>query len=190
MVNRNPQSASSILARAQGCLLGQLAGDALGGLVEFMSSEDIRTRYPKGIRNLADDGTWDTIAGQPTDDSEMALILARTLVEHGNYKAENARKAYIFWLDSHPFDCGNSVSSGLRDHPNFESQANGAMMRISPLGIFGPEYDLPMVAEWAHQDAVITHPHPVCQQANALFGMAIAYAVRTGSMAAEVYQHI
>ncbi len=26
--------------RAQGCLLGQLAGDALGGLVEFRTPED------------------------------------------------------------------------------------------------------------------------------------------------------
>ena len=65
--------------RAQGCLLGQLAGDALGSLVEFQSPEEIRRSYPEGVRELADGGTWNTIAGQPTDDSEMALRLAAAL---------------------------------------------------------------------------------------------------------------
>ena len=67
--------------RAQGCLLGQLAGDALGSLVEFQSPEEIRRNYPKGVQELADGGTWNTIAGQPTDDSEMALLLARMLTK-------------------------------------------------------------------------------------------------------------
>jgi ADP-ribosylglycohydrolase len=91
-----------VISRAQGCLLGQLAGDALGSMVEFENTEDIRRNYPEGVRELADGGSWGTIAGQPTDDSEMALMLARTLVAHGRYDAEEARKACIFWLDSVP----------------------------------------------------------------------------------------
>lgn len=126
-----------MLERAQGCLLGQLAGDALGSLVEFQTPDQIRREYPNGVRELADGGTWNTIAGQPTDDSEMALLLARLLVDQGRYDPEEARKAYLFWLDSGPFDCGMTVSSGLRGRPNPDSQANGAMMRVSPLGIFG-----------------------------------------------------
>ena len=39
--------------RAQGCLLGQLAGDALGSLVEFRSPESIRRQYPDGVRDMA-----------------------------------------------------------------------------------------------------------------------------------------
>ena len=42
------------LLKAQGCLLGQLAGDALGSLVEFQSPEEIQRRYPGGLRKLAD----------------------------------------------------------------------------------------------------------------------------------------
>ena len=57
------------LDRAQGCLLGQLAGDALGSLVEFQSPGKIRRGYPDGVWELANGGTWNTIAGQPTDDS-------------------------------------------------------------------------------------------------------------------------
>jgi len=181
---------STMVSRAQGCLLGQLAGDALGSMVEFGRPEDIRRNYPDGIRKLADGGRWGTIAGQPTDDSEMALMLARMLAEQGRYEAEEARKAYRFWLDSHPFDCGNTVFVGLRGQPNSDSQANGAMMRISPLGIFGANYDLQQVAAWAQQDAALTHPHPVCIQANALFTMAIARAISSGIGCQALFQEI
>jgi len=175
-----PPKGLARLARAQGCLLGQLAGDALGGLVEFRTPEQIRRAYPKGVRELADGGTWNTIAGQPTDDSEMALLLGRMLVERRAYDADAARESYVYWLNSGPFDCGATISSGLQGHRNPKSQANGAMMRISPLGIFGANYDLPQVAEWASQDAALTHPNSLCQQSNALFAMAIAHAIRTG----------
>jgi ADP-ribosyl-[dinitrogen reductase] hydrolase len=71
-----------------------------------------------------------------------------------------------------------------------KSQANGTMMRISPLGIFGANYELKHLAEWARQDAAITHFHPVCLQANALFAMAIAYAVGQGSDSRNLYRQI
>jgi len=178
------------LSRAQGCLLGQLAGDAIGSLVEFKSPASILRAYPKGVRELADGGTWNTLAGQPTDDSEMALMLARMLAKQGTYDAAEARKAYVFWLNSHPFDVGNTVSSGLRGYLMQESQANGALMRISPLGIFGANYSPEQVAEWAREDAKLTHPHPVCQQANALFAAAIAHAINDESTAQDVYDQI
>lgn len=188
MIGITPESEyDGVLTRAQGCLLGQLAGDALGSLVEFRTPQDIRLQYPGGVRELADGGTWNTIAGQPTDDSEMALLLARMLAEQGHYDPEPARQAYVFWLESGPFDRGGTIYRGLRGRPNPDSQANGALMRISPLGIFGANHDLPQVAEWARQDAAITHPHPVCLQANALFTMAVSQAVRTGCDPKDLY---
>ena len=167
-------------ARARGCMLGQFCGDALGGLVEFQSSDQIRSEYPNGVRNMADGGPFNTIAGQPTDDSEMALMLARSLVADAGFDRGKVRRRYREWLESGPFDCGNTIWKGLSGERNFESQANGALMRISPLGIFGAARNLDDVAEWARQDASITHPNPVCQQANALFAMAIATAVGQG----------
>jgi ADP-ribosylglycohydrolase len=180
----------SILSRSTGCLLGQLSGDALGSLVEFRRPNDIQRLYPGGIRELADGGTWNTIAGQPTDDSEMALMLARMLVDQGTYDAKKALEAYISWLDSGPFDCGSTVAAGLRGKPNHNSQANGALMRISPLGIFGVNHNLSQVAEWAQQDAALTHPHPVCRQANALYAMALAHAISKGTGPQDLYKQI
>ena len=181
---------SAQLSRAQGCLLGQLAGDALGGLVEFQSPQEIWRKHPNRVRNLSDGGTWGTLAGQPTDDSEMALMLARMLVRLRRYDSEEARKAYLFWYNSAPFDCGGTVSCGLSGTPDTDSQANGALMRISPLGVFGANYDLVQVSGWARQDASLTHPHPVCLQANALFAMAIADAIGTERGAQDLYRQI
>lgn len=179
-----------LLSRAQGCLLGQLAGDALGSLVEFQPPEEILRRYPEGVRELADGGAWGTLAGQPTDDSEMALLLARMLTERGTYDPDAALQAYQFWLNSDPFDCGMTISAGLRGRLNPDSQANGAMMRISPLGIFGANHPLQTVGDWARQDAALTHPNPVCLQANALFAMALACAIASGCEAKKLYQNI
>jgi len=181
---------NTFVIRAQGCRLGRVAGDALGSLVEFQTPEQIRQEYPNGVRELVDGGTWNTIAGQPTDDSEMALLLARMLVDQRKHDQEEARKAYVYWLDSGPFDCGMTVSRGLRGRLNPDSQANGAMMRISPLGILEANHDLQQVAEWAKQDAALTHPHPVCLQANALFAMAIAHAIRTRIGAQDLHDQI
>ena len=191
MTTPSEQAADSgMLARAQGCLLGQLAGDALGSQVEFQTPEWILEHHPGGVRDLADGGTWNTLAGQPTDDSEMALSLARLLVRLGRYDPEGARKTYVDWLESDPFDCGGTIRSGLRGELIPESQANGAMMRISPLGIFGARHSLAEVAEWARQDAALTHPNAVCQQANALFAMAIADAIRAPRSALQVHRNI
>jgi len=180
----------SRINNAQGCLAGQLAGDALGSLVEFQSPAKIRRVYPDGVRVMQDGGTWDTIAGQPTDDSELALLLARSLVEEKTYSPEKVLERYQYWLHSEPFDCGMTIASGLNGNLNHESQANGALMRISPLGIFGSNYSLEQVAEWARLDAALTHPHSVCQQANALFCMAIAYAINNSITPHELYQQI
>lgn len=179
-----------VVARARGCLLGQLAGDALGSLVEFRSPGEIRATHSDGVRDMADGGTWNTLAGQPTDDSEMALLLARMLVDHGAYDPDAALSAYRFWIGSGPFDCGATIASALAGRPNPESQANGALMRVSPLGIFGAGRPRQDVADWAMRDAALTHPHPVCLQANALFAMAIARAVATGRGGAGLHGDI
>jgi len=168
------------LARAQGCLLGQVAGDSLGGLVEFESGESVRRRYAEGPRRLEDGGCWDTLAGQPTDDSEMALALARSIVARHGFERGAALEAYGAWLRSSPFDVGGTVGAALRDHPNPASQANGSLMRASPLGVYAHALAPAPAGELARQDSSLTHPNPVCEDASAAFVVAVAHAVREG----------
>ena len=94
------------------------------------------------------------------------------------------------WLESEPFDVGNTIFNGLMGEKDWDSQANGALMRISPLGIFGAKYERKQVVQWAEQDAAITHPNPVCRQANSLFASGIALAVRTGCTPSDLYREI
>lgn len=170
-------SDASLLARAEGCLLGQVAGDSLGSLVEFRSAEWIRGRYPQGVRDLQDGGTWGTLAGQPTDDSELALALARSIVASGGYRPDRAWEAYRAWYASGPFDIGGTTAQALGGgRPNPESQANGSLMRVSPLGVWGAAH--PEAPDLARADSALTHPHPVCQDACATYVAAIAHAVR------------
>lgn len=165
------------MLRAFGCIMGQLCGDALGSLVEFLDPMQIAARYPDGVRKLHNGGTWDTIAGQPTDDSEMALLLARMLIEEGVYDPELALATYRYWLDSEPFDCGSTIVKGLRGSPDASSQANGALMRIAPLAIFGHHASRENLIKWAVQDASLTHPNALCTAINAVYVVAIAHAI-------------
>ena len=187
---KNVRLDANTISRATGCLLGQIAGDSLGSLVEFQCPEEILDAYPDGVSELADGGTWGTLAGQPTDDSEMALALARTLVRLGRYDANEVRSAYVAWLDSEPFDRGGTISRALRGEMSPSSQANGALMRISPVGIFGAGQDLQDVARWATEDAGITHCHSVCLEVNELFAMALALSIKTGPEQEALYQQI
>ena len=100
-----------MIERAQGCWLGQLAGDSLGALVEFQSDTRIRRDYPDGVRDLRDGGTWSSQAGQPSDDSKLALMLARTLVREGRIDADIVFAAYVHWYKSNPFDIGGTHRS-------------------------------------------------------------------------------
>ncbi|TNC49317.1 hypothetical protein FHG66_11325 [Rubellimicrobium rubrum] len=172
---------ASVLSRAQGCLLGQFAGDALGAQVEFLSPADIRRKHPQGVTEMRPGGTWGLLAGQITDDSEMALALARGLLEEGGFNAKAVGQAYLAWGASDPFDMGGTTRAGLsalagRGVPSTLSQANGALMRVSPIGV-ACAGDPARAAAWARADAALTHPHPVCVAASSAFAAAIAAGV-------------
>jgi ADP-ribosylglycohydrolase/fructose-1,6-bisphosphatase/inositol monophosphatase family enzyme len=194
------------LSRAQGALLGQCIGDALGSLVEFQHASDIARKYPRGgPSELVDGGSWDTIAGQCTDDTEMALALARSILAHGQYDAEAAAWAYADWFASRPFDIGNTTrracgpgaaaaegarADAMRAAADRESQANGALMRLAPLAVHLAFADDAARDAAVRADAALTHPHPACAATSVLCAHAIAFAIRTGAGAPEVVDEV
>lgn len=197
---------TELLTRGQGCLLGQFAGDALGSLVEFQTATSIQQRYPQGIRSLADSTVWNTLAGQPTDDSELALMLARSLVQTETFDQSAIATAYAYWYRSQPFDIGDTTQQALAAiaqaldrgmHPveaaqqaaNSASQANGALMRVSPLALFGHNTTDSQLSTWARLDAQLTHPHPICQDVNALFVLVLRHALTTGDSPQAIYRY-
>ncbi len=198
------EKSAAVIRRAWGCLLGQIAGDSLGSQVEFKDEEKVRTLYPAGMDELEGSPLYRTLPGQPTDDSEMALALARTLASDGTFLTGHVFEAYKAWLRSHPVDFAHSVFRALHGKPDGKSEANCALMRVSPLGVFGarfiPEAALPcddggepgmaalvqnenmrMLARWSMEDAALTCPNALCLAANAAYVTALAYGVRSGS---------
>lgn len=191
-----------VLARARGAWLGQIAGDALGTTVEFKSPARIRELYPDGLRRIVGGGPFSVKAGQVTDDTELALALARSLAERGRYEPDTIAAAYLGWYASGPFDVGGTTATAFGGHlrpgpgvaariaarASRSSQANGALMRISPLAIWGwrlPPDDLAALAAF---DARLSHPHEVCQAANAVFAVAVATAIREGTDARATWE--
>ncbi|MEE2787865.1 MAG: inositol monophosphatase family protein [Myxococcota bacterium] len=180
------------LSRAQGAWLGQLCGDALGSQVEFQSPAEIARAWPKGVDRIVGGGPFNTIAGQPTDDSEMALVLARQLIADGQYDRNNIADAYRYWFESSPFDIGQTVRQSLsrlrlgggteeaRANANRDSQANGALMRVIPIAIAGAARGAIWTSETAALDAALTHPHPVCIVSNQVFALAVRKAIVDG----------
>jgi ADP-ribosylglycohydrolase/fructose-1,6-bisphosphatase/inositol monophosphatase family enzyme len=175
--------------RALGCMLGMVIGDSLGSQVEFQSAATIRAAYPNGVRELGDSPVWNTLAGQPTDDSELGIALARSLVRMRGYDPEDAAAAYGAWYASEPFDCGQATAQAFRpaarapankaraaaDNANRDTQANGSLMRIAPIGVWA--IDPARAAAVASADSSLSHPHPVCRAACAAFAGAISAAL-------------
>lgn len=198
-MGKAPTLTAAVRDRARGAMLGQLAGDALGSMVEFHTAAQIRQQYPSGLRVMGPSLVFGTLAGQPTDDSEMALALADVLIAGGprGYDGEAAAAAYLAWFDSDPFDCGRTIAAALwamaeargrgqalapagRAGSSEQSRANGSVMRHVGLGIWGWAGADAAVAEAARDDARLTHAHADCQEASAVYAVTLARVIREG----------
>lgn len=177
MAQKTPKN---IHSKMHNCYWGQCVGDALGSMVEFQTASQIQQKYPNGIEILERTKVFGpgTVPGQLTDDSEMAVMLLRSLFDETEtvflgYNSNRAFDAYRWWRDSNPIDMGGTTASALDGMPNDSSQANGALMRVSPLAAASIHVNEQTATEWLRLDASLTHPNEVCQQANVMFGLLI-----------------
>ena len=176
-----PRTESEHLSRAQGTMLGQVVGDSLGARVELRPAAEIAAQFPDGVRDLADGGVYHTIAGQPTDDSEMALTLARCILgQGGGYDRDKVLDAYRDWLQTRPIDIGETTERGLLGLHTTESESNGSLMRVAPIGIWAAG-NPSLAAATARIDSALTHPNPLCVESCAAFCAAIAVGVAGAS---------
>lgn len=174
--------------RAKGCLMGLMCGDALGAPLEFHTPAELDTRFPGGITGMVDG--WDTTSrrhkGQITDDSEMALALLRSLLNERGYNSLATHAQYIDWLSTGPDDVGVTIRFALNGDFNPDSQANGALMRVAPIGIYAA---LHLDWDWqaaAKADCTLTHIHPRCVNANIIYVESLILAIQ-GKAPQEIY---
>ncbi len=193
---------NALLERARGAMWGQATGDALGTTVEFRSEAALLDDVPPGWpQDIVGKGPFAVAPGQVTDDTELALCLARSLAAEGAYRADAAAAAYVTWRQSEPWDCGGATDQAFGRHVELggdlaarvrarasqKTQANGSLMRASPLGVFGHAMDRAALARLAAEDSTLSHPHEVCRAACAVFVTTVADAVRTGAPGPALY---
>ena len=152
---------NGIVDKMAGALVGFAVGDALGATVEFMTPEEIKAEY--GVhRDIIGGGWLELEPGAVTDDTEMMLCVARSLVECGGYNARDMVGRVVEWYNTDPVDMGHTVRSGLHryirtrelDRPASENQAgNGALMRILPFAFLSCDtYDMLYHAHLTHNN--------------------------------------
>lgn len=183
--------------RAHGVLWGQAVGDALGTTVEFSDELTIATLRGRWPREIVGAGPFHVLPGQVTDDTELALALARTLASTHRYDDDAVAEAYLAWFASEPFDFGRATSRAfraaaksaeeVRKRADPKTEANGSLMRSSPLGVFGARLPREALAALARRDSQLSHPSPVCQAACAVYVTTIADALTSGVSGAQLY---
>ncbi len=179
----------------RGALLGLAVGDALGTTYEFARIE--QPPYPALATGPAIDvvggGPFELAPGAVTDDTQMAVCLARSLAQHGALAIDDVAARYVAWT-AHAFDVGNQTAAALgrieagmpAAHAGHDvwrtsgrrAAGNGSLMRTAPIGV-GVESTAGVI-ESAIADSLITHADPRCALACAAFDAAIARACTGG----------
>jgi ADP-ribosyl-[dinitrogen reductase] hydrolase len=174
---------------AAGTLLGLACGDALGRPVEFESATEIEHVHGR-VTEMLGNGTHGQPAGTITDDTEMALCIARSLAEHGGFEPADVAARFVEWYESGPFDIGLMTADALRklkagvswdaagqavweSRPEGQNAGNGSVMRCAPCAI-AYAHDHDRLREVSRQSSAITHADPRCTYGCAVLDLTIA----------------
>jgi poly(ADP-ribose) glycohydrolase ARH3 len=168
-----------------GCLLGLAVGDATGAPFEGLPGWMIYNQGP--ANRIVDTPTEET--RYYTDDTQMAIGVAETLLECGEIREEELCAA--FGRNYDPARCygqgARKLIEAMIDGGDWRelsrtlfpggSYGNGAAMRVAPVGLLFCD-DLDRVAEQAELSSRPTHLHPWAIDGARLIAMAVALAVR------------
>lgn len=175
--------------RARGVLIGLACGDALGRAVEFKTPDEIQERYGR-LTEMIGDGTWNKPPGTITDDTDMALCIARSLVEQGQFDPADIADRFVGWYEAGPFDIGGMTRRAIelrqQGHswdqagqqvweasPEGQNAGNGSVMRCAPLAVAYADYPC-VLARTSIDSSQITHADPRCTLGCAVLNLTIA----------------
>jgi ADP-ribosyl-[dinitrogen reductase] hydrolase len=96
--------------RRQGAWLGQAIGDALGSTYEFTFPKSLRTDRKL---DLIGGGSIGWAPGDITDDTEMALDIAKMYLDAGGYSRQHLIDHHLAWREAGPRDIGIWTSQTL-----------------------------------------------------------------------------
>lgn len=176
-------------AKAIGAILGCMCGDVLGACVEGWPAEKIRAAFPKGLRDFQDHSRG---FGKYTDDTQMTLALAQSIIDAGRVDPMYTARLYAAFFDmargyggmtinvlchlrqTQGFDWQTAASRYI---PGLGSFGNGAAMRISPVGIAYRNAPLDVLHRAVRNACVPTHTHPVAIDGAFVMAAAIGWLI-------------
>jgi ADP-ribosyl-[dinitrogen reductase] hydrolase len=153
-----------------GALVGTAIGDALGAPFEFDEPGTYFRTFPtpvvSGTGELIGGGSFNWAPGEFTDDTQMALALAESLVD-GKFDPETTWTHFKAWAET-AHDIGNTTRVSLSNSDYItaaeeahaylgQSAGNGSVMRIVPIAIAGVRWGAPKTAKIARQQSDLTH---------------------------------
>src|SRR3954447_21047901 len=113
--------------RVAGALIGSAVGDALGAPFEFGPPGRFSARFPTEARGVATEmcggGSLGWEPGEFTDDTQMALLVATSLVARGALDEPDVFDRFRTWAAAHPPDIGNQTSAILRSGQPWDAAA-------------------------------------------------------------------
>ncbi len=189
----NAALATASLPHALGALFGLAVGDALGTTNEFknLAAPAFPELATGPVNDVIGAGPFRLVAGQVTDDTQMAAALVYPFVTANRLAPSQLAAKYLAWRGV-AFDVGMQINAALdaiRDGtPAGEAgrlvwergkrfpAGNGSLMRTAVIGVLLA--GLPEARRLASfADSAITHFDPRCQLACAAFNASIAAAV-------------
>jgi len=172
--------------RFTGCLLGLAVGDAFAAPFEGIPDWFILAEHglpEQFMKNVLNDPM------RYTDDTEMMIGVAETLVEHGRIEADHLIGRFAAnYTPNRGYGHGarkilNAAQKGEDWNSTAEtifpggSLGNGGAMRVAPVGLLFHR-DLDEVWKQAAASAHPTHRHPVGIEAAQVMALAVALALR------------
>ncbi len=173
-----------LLSRAQGALLGQLLGSALGRLFAAVGHDGERkTLDLPAIEAAALRGR--RFAGQLGASGEIAVATARSLVDLAS-DAKRLRRVYSAWVDSGPEDLDRAMESALRGQALPDDLSAMALARVTPLALWAHDAEEPIAATKASEDAALTHPASRAGEAAAVLAVTMRSLLKGHDPAAAI----
>lgn len=182
-------SKPTMASRFEGALLGAAVGDCLGSTYEFRSREAIRLAVGLNTE-LIGGGSFGWKPGEPTDDTQMSLAIARAIAEAGGLDQAAIAKHFVGWLDSKPKDMGGLTRKTLRSMKDgmdpkmagynawafdgFYNAGNGSVMRAGPASLLTAFKDDETILRAAVQSSELTHADTRCTWGTAAIAKGVA----------------
>jgi len=170
--------------RAIGAFVGLAVGDALGAPFEFQPKGTYRRRFPEpvlgGIGEMVGGGPWKP--GEFTDDTQMAVLVADSLLAVGDVDQKDLGERFKAWVASGPKDVGISTRAVLganvdpvaaaaeyfADHPK-GAAGNGSLMRTIPAAIRFAREGTEATMAAARAISAVTHGDPAAGEGCAIY---------------------